>query len=57
MNLIDVNAQFKTEENCWNYLEQMRWPDGIRCVTCGNDKVSVINRKVGKGTENKRGKL
>jgi transposase-like protein len=57
MNLIDVNAQFKTEEDCWNYLEQMRWPNGIRCVTCGNAEVSVINRKVGKDTENKRGKL
>jgi transposase-like protein len=57
MNLIDVNEQFKTEESCWNYLEQMRWPSGIRCVTCGNNEVSTINRKVGKGTENKRGKL
>src|SRR5690348_6990310 len=57
MNLIDVNEKFKTEESCWNYLEQMRWPSGIRCVTCGHDKVSVITRKVGKDTENKRGKL
>lgn len=57
MNLIDVNEKFKTEESCWNYLEQMRWPSGIRCVTCGHDKVSVIARKVSKITENKRGKL
>ena len=57
MNLIDVNEKFKTEESCWNYLEQMRWPNGIRCVTCGNDKVSTITRKVSKTTENKRGKL
>ncbi len=57
MNLIDVNEKFKTEEACWDYLEQMRWPNGIRCVTCGNDKVSVITRKVTKATENKRGKL
>lgn len=57
MNLIDVNEKFKTEESCWNYLEEMRWPDGVRCVTCGNDKVSVITRKVSSETENKRGKI
>jgi transposase-like protein len=57
MNLIDVNEKFKTEESCWDYLEQMRWPNGIRCVTCGNDKVSTITRKVSKATENKRGRL
>jgi transposase-like protein len=57
MNLIDVNDKFKTEESCWNYLEQMRWPDGIRCVTCGHNEVSTINRKVSKDSDNKRGKL
>jgi hypothetical protein len=57
MNLIDVNEKFKTEEACWDYLEEMRWPNGIRCVTCGNDKISTIARKVTKATENKRGKL
>jgi transposase-like protein len=57
MNLIDVNDKFKTEESCWDYLEQMRWPDGIRCVTCGNAEVSTITRKVSAKSENKRGKL
>ena len=57
MNLIDVNEKFKTEESCWNYLEQMRWPDGIRCVVCGHNEVSVIARTVTKDTDNKRGKL
>jgi transposase-like protein len=57
MNLIDVNEKFKTEESCWNYLEQMRWPDGVRCVTCGHNEVSLITRKITKDTDNKRGKL
>ena len=29
MNLIDVNEQFKSDEQCLAYLESMRWPDGI----------------------------
>src|SRR5437016_3046132 len=45
INLIDVNTKFATEEKCLDYLVAMRWPDGIRCVTCGNDKVSPVVRK------------
>jgi hypothetical protein len=52
MNLIDVHKAFGTEEQCLAYLEQMRWPDGVRCVTCGSKDVSSITRKSKK--ENKR---
>jgi transposase-like protein len=45
MNLIDVTKQFATDEQCLEYLEQMRWPDGVRCPTCGNSKISKITRK------------
>src|SRR5437762_9696466 len=45
MNLIDVNEQFKNDEQCLAYLEQMRWPNGVRCVTCGNDKISRVTRE------------
>lgn len=44
MNLIDVNEKFKTEEQCLDYLEKMRWPKGIRCAICGDDKVSRYER-------------
>jgi transposase-like protein len=47
MNLIDVTQQFKTDDDCLAYLESMRWPDGIRCPVCGNDRVSKITRKPG----------
>lgn len=51
MNLIDVAKQFASEEACVNYLEAMRWPNGVRCLKCDGDKVSRIqtnptNRKV-----------
>ena len=35
MNLIDVTKQFGTPEACNDFLEQMRWPEGVECVNCG----------------------
>jgi ISXO2-like transposase domain/Transposase zinc-ribbon domain len=47
MNLIDVSTQLQTEDQCLDFIEKVRWPDGkIRCVRCGNDKVSRITRTV-----------
>jgi transposase-like protein len=40
MNLIDVAKQFGTPEACNDFLEQMRWPEGIECVYCASKKVS-----------------
>jgi transposase-like protein len=42
MNLIDAAKQFGTTEACVNYLEAMRWPDGVRCLQCNSPKVSRI---------------
>jgi transposase-like protein len=55
MNLIDVTQQFKTDDDCLAYLETMRWPDGIRCPICGNDKISKITRKT--AGKNKRTRI
>lgn len=52
MNLIQVATEFQTEEQCLEWLAQSRWPNGVRCPICGNDKVSKITRK-SKG-DNKR---
>jgi transposase-like protein len=47
MNLIDVSNKLKTEDQCLDFIEKVRWPDGeIRCVRCGNDRVSRITRTV-----------
>ena len=46
---------FATEDRCLAYLEQMRWPDGIRCPVCGNDHISKITRKT--ASKNKRGQI
>jgi len=40
MNLIDVAKKFATPEACNDFLEQMRWPEGVECVHCNSKKVS-----------------
>ena len=52
MNLIDVTQTFQTEDDALQFLEQMRWPDGIRCPTCGCNCISKITRK--SASKNKR---
>jgi hypothetical protein len=55
MNLIDVVKTFQTEDDALQFLEQMRWPDGIRCPTCGCDRISKITRKT--TGKNKRSRI
>ena len=39
MTIADFERQFPDEDSCRVYLARNRWPDGIRCPRCGNDKV------------------
>jgi transposase-like protein len=57
MKLIDVTAKFRTDEQCLEYIENMRWPNGeIACVHCGEvGRVSKITRET-KG-DNKRSRI
>ncbi len=34
-NLLELEAMFSTEEDCRDYLVQLRWPDGFHCPSCG----------------------
>jgi hypothetical protein len=52
MNLIDVTSKLQTEEQCVAFLEKVRWPNGVRCTVCANDKISRVQRK--KPGKNKR---
>src|SRR5258708_28090913 len=52
-NLIDVQKQLGTEEQCLAYLETARWGSTVACLKCGSVKVSktvstVKARKTGK---------
>jgi len=55
VNLIDVTQTFQNDDDCLAYLETMRWPDGIRCPICGNDRISKITRKT--VSKNKRTRI
>ena len=37
--------RFGTEDKCHEYLEGLRWPDGICCPRCGSDKISRIKAR------------
>jgi len=56
MKLIDVHKQFQTDDQCLDYIEKMRWPNGeMCCVHCGEiGRVSKITREAGK---NKRTRI
>jgi transposase-like protein len=53
MNLIDVVQQFKTDDDCLDYLEALRWPDGKTCAYCDSPKVMRIERKSATATRRK----
>jgi hypothetical protein len=55
VNLIDVTNKLGTDEQCFAYMEARRWPNGVRCAVCGNDKISKITRKT--ASKNKRAQL
>ena len=52
-SLIEINQELGTEEQCLTFLENLRWPEGVRCLHCHNDRVA---KYVGVGRE-KRDKL
>lgn len=39
MNLIEVVSKFRTEADCLDYLESVRWPHGLCCIKCGEMNV------------------
>jgi transposase-like protein len=49
MDLGKLMTEFGTDDLCREYLEDLRWPDGVRCPRCGSDKISRIGWKTPKG--------
>ena len=41
-NLMELEANFASEEACRVYLAQLRWPAGFRCPRCGSEKAWVV---------------
>ena len=42
MTIAQFERQFPHEDACKAYLAANRWPDGVRCPRCGNDKINDL---------------
>ena len=55
-SIIDVKTKFGTTEQCVAYLEKMRWPEGVRCLVCGGDKISkFVSNETTRERTNRKG--
>ncbi|HEV8232904.1 MAG TPA: IS1595 family transposase [Thermoanaerobaculia bacterium] len=45
MNLMKLFQDFDTSEECRTYLEELRWPDGVKCPRCQSGKISRIRER------------
>ena len=45
MNLLDIYKELNTEDKCLAFLEAMRWPGGVKCLTCQSPRISNITSK------------
>jgi transposase-like protein len=44
-NLAELIEQFGSEDRCHEYLEQLRWPEGVHCPRCDSNKISRIAKR------------
>lgn len=44
-NLIQMMEKFNSEDRCREYIESLRWPNGICCTRCGSLSVSRILKR------------
>jgi transposase-like protein len=38
--------QFRNDDDCWNYLFEMRWPSGYICPKCSSNKFWITEKKL-----------
>src|SRR5690349_11003093 len=56
MNIREAHEKFGTDEQCLEYIQQMRWPDGVvRCPECGEKNIKRVERSAESKGKNKRG--
>ena len=48
-NILKFAEQFKTDQDCREYLSEIKWESGYNCKRCGNDKFGN-----GKNPQNRR---
>jgi len=45
LSLYDFLNRFPSEDECFQYLVEKRWPDGFRCPKCDNQKAYFIEKQ------------
>src|SRR5712692_1286954 len=45
MNLMKLMQEFDTSEECRTRLEELRWPNGVKCLRCQSEKISRIRER------------
>jgi transposase-like protein len=45
INLPELIERFGSEDKCHAYLASLRWPEGVRCLECGSDKIGRITTR------------
>jgi len=45
MTLSETMTRFSTEEACKQFLQQRRWPSGVKCPRCNNEKVYALKAR------------
>jgi hypothetical protein len=47
VSLAEIFIKFSSDDQCLEYIQNMRWPDGIvRCPTCGDKNITKYERPV-----------
>ena len=44
MNLVILARTYDSDAKCRQYLEELAWPDGVKCPRCQSDKISRIEK-------------
>jgi ISXO2-like transposase domain/Transposase zinc-ribbon domain len=45
LTMSEFDKAFGTDESCRRFLVGMRWPQGVRCPRCGNEKVFALKAR------------
>jgi transposase-like protein len=45
VNLINLIQRFNCETKCREYLEELRWPEGIVCPRCKHESISTLEER------------
>jgi transposase-like protein len=45
VNLVNLIERYSDEKKCRQFLEALKWQDGVKCPRCGSDKISRILKR------------